>query len=240
MFHAEYILLPSSRRFQTVTCKTNHKWLSFVPMSIRLLNEKFLGHFLNQILCNPTYSIHANVIIIIITFVGRNLDVFLFYHDCILQTFFYFHKRCIHFFHLRDNKGVIVLDDVLLFKFHLCRSSEQGPPGGTSSVFPSHPPTHRCRCLLWTSSSRPPQEALARECGQTIQVIIIIIKYNIYILYSAIFTECSMALYRSRPLDMVITASRRVWSLEFVRLLSPSPRPTLPLPPPCPDSTLGC
>ena len=41
---ADYILLPSSRRFRTVTCKTNRKRFSFVPMSIRLLNDKSLGH----------------------------------------------------------------------------------------------------------------------------------------------------------------------------------------------------
>ena len=44
VLHADYILLPSSRRFRTVTCKTNRKRFSFVPMSIRLLNDKSLGH----------------------------------------------------------------------------------------------------------------------------------------------------------------------------------------------------
>ena len=32
MLHGEYILLPSSRMFRTVTCETNRKRLSFVPM----------------------------------------------------------------------------------------------------------------------------------------------------------------------------------------------------------------
>ena len=45
VLHADYILLPSSRRFRTVTCKTNRKRFSFVPMSIRLLNDKSLGHY---------------------------------------------------------------------------------------------------------------------------------------------------------------------------------------------------
>ena len=45
VLHADYILLPSYRRFRTVTCKTNRKRLSFVPMSIRLLNDKSLGHY---------------------------------------------------------------------------------------------------------------------------------------------------------------------------------------------------
>ena len=31
VLHADYILLPSSRRFRTVTCKTNRKRFSFVP-----------------------------------------------------------------------------------------------------------------------------------------------------------------------------------------------------------------
>ena len=44
MLHADYILLPSSRRFRTVTCKTNRRRLSFIHMSIRLLNDKSLGH----------------------------------------------------------------------------------------------------------------------------------------------------------------------------------------------------
>ena len=44
VLHADYILLPSSRRFRSVTCKTNRKRFSFVPMSIRLLNDKYLGH----------------------------------------------------------------------------------------------------------------------------------------------------------------------------------------------------
>ena len=45
VLYADYILLPSSRRFRTVTCKTNRKRFSFVPMSIRLLNDKSLGHY---------------------------------------------------------------------------------------------------------------------------------------------------------------------------------------------------
>ena len=44
VLHAYYILLPSSRRFRTTTCKTNRKRFSFVPMSIRLLNDNSLGH----------------------------------------------------------------------------------------------------------------------------------------------------------------------------------------------------
>ena len=44
ILHGEYILLPSSRRFRTTTCKTNRKRLSFIPMSIRLLNDTSLRH----------------------------------------------------------------------------------------------------------------------------------------------------------------------------------------------------
>ena len=44
ILHGEYILLPSSRRFRTTTCKTNRKQLSFIPMSIRLLNDTSLRH----------------------------------------------------------------------------------------------------------------------------------------------------------------------------------------------------
>ena len=91
VLHADYILLPSSRRFRTVTCKTNRKRFSFVPMSIRSL-------FLKQtvILYVSVYipcDIFATTIIRIrITCVGRNSDVhfyvlifffFFFYHDCI-------------------------------------------------------------------------------------------------------------------------------------------------------------
>ena len=38
----EYVLLPSSRRFRTVICKTNRKRLSFIPLSVRLLNDSSL------------------------------------------------------------------------------------------------------------------------------------------------------------------------------------------------------
>ena len=38
-------IYPSAPSAQTVTCKTNRKRLSFVPMSIRLLNDKSLGYF---------------------------------------------------------------------------------------------------------------------------------------------------------------------------------------------------
>ena len=44
ILHGEYILLPSSRRLRTITRKTNRKRLSFVPMSMRLLNDKSLIH----------------------------------------------------------------------------------------------------------------------------------------------------------------------------------------------------
>ena len=44
ILHGEYIILPSSRRFRTTTCKTNRKRLSFIPMSIRLLNDTSLRH----------------------------------------------------------------------------------------------------------------------------------------------------------------------------------------------------
>ena len=40
--HNEYVLLPSSIWFRTVTCKTNRKRLSFIPMSVRLLNATSL------------------------------------------------------------------------------------------------------------------------------------------------------------------------------------------------------
>ena len=42
ILHEEYVLLPSSRRFRTVTCKTNRKRLSFIPMYVRLLNDTSL------------------------------------------------------------------------------------------------------------------------------------------------------------------------------------------------------
>ena len=40
--HNEYVLLPSSRRFRAITSKTNRKRDSFIPMSVRLLNDKHL------------------------------------------------------------------------------------------------------------------------------------------------------------------------------------------------------
>ena len=42
ILYEEYVLLPSSIRFRTVTCKTNRKLLSFIPMYVRLLNETSL------------------------------------------------------------------------------------------------------------------------------------------------------------------------------------------------------
>ena len=42
ILHEEYVLLPSSRQFRTVTCKTNRKRLSFIPMFVRLLNDTSL------------------------------------------------------------------------------------------------------------------------------------------------------------------------------------------------------
>lgn len=42
ILHEEYVLLPSSGRLRTVTCKTNRKRLSFIPMSVRLLNDTSL------------------------------------------------------------------------------------------------------------------------------------------------------------------------------------------------------
>ena len=40
ILYNEYVLLPSSRRFRTITSKTNIKRDSFIPMSVRLLNSK--------------------------------------------------------------------------------------------------------------------------------------------------------------------------------------------------------
>ena len=40
ILYNEYVLLPSSRRFRTITSKTNRKRDSFIPMSVRLLNSK--------------------------------------------------------------------------------------------------------------------------------------------------------------------------------------------------------
>ena len=40
ILYNEYVLLPSSRRFRTITFKTNRKRDSFIPMSVRLLNSK--------------------------------------------------------------------------------------------------------------------------------------------------------------------------------------------------------
>ena len=42
ILHYEDVLLPSSRRFTTITSKTNRKRDSFIPMSVRLLNNKHL------------------------------------------------------------------------------------------------------------------------------------------------------------------------------------------------------
>ena len=42
ILHNEYVLLPSSRKFRTITSKTNRKRDSFIPMSVRLLNDKHL------------------------------------------------------------------------------------------------------------------------------------------------------------------------------------------------------
>ena len=40
ILYNEYVILPSSRRFRTITSKTNRKRDSFIPMSVRLLNSK--------------------------------------------------------------------------------------------------------------------------------------------------------------------------------------------------------
>ena len=40
ILYNEYVLLPSSRRFRTITSKTNRKRDAFMPISIRLLNSK--------------------------------------------------------------------------------------------------------------------------------------------------------------------------------------------------------
>ena len=42
ILHQEYVIVPSCRRFRTVTCKTNRKRLSFIPMSVPLLNDTSL------------------------------------------------------------------------------------------------------------------------------------------------------------------------------------------------------
>ena len=42
ILHEEYILLPSSTRFRTVTCKTNRKRLSLIHMYLRRLKDTFL------------------------------------------------------------------------------------------------------------------------------------------------------------------------------------------------------
>ena len=42
ILYNEYVLLPSSRRFRTIICKTNRKRDSFIPMSVRLFNDKNL------------------------------------------------------------------------------------------------------------------------------------------------------------------------------------------------------
>ena len=93
VLYADYILLPSSRRFRTVTCKTNRKRFSFVPMSIRLLNNKSLGHYFKDesvILYVSVYipcDIFATTILRIrISCVGRNSDV----HFLCTYFFFFF------------------------------------------------------------------------------------------------------------------------------------------------------
>ena len=42
ILHNEYVLLPSSRRFRTIVSKTTRKRHSFIPMYVRLLNDKHL------------------------------------------------------------------------------------------------------------------------------------------------------------------------------------------------------
>ena len=42
ILHKKYVLLPSSRMFRTKTSKTSKKRDSFIPMSVRLLNDKHL------------------------------------------------------------------------------------------------------------------------------------------------------------------------------------------------------
>ena len=42
ILYNEYVLLTSSRRFRTLMSKTNRKRDSFIPMSIRLVNDKHL------------------------------------------------------------------------------------------------------------------------------------------------------------------------------------------------------
>ena len=42
ILHNGYVLLPLSRSFKTITSKTKRKRVSFIPMSVRFLNDKFL------------------------------------------------------------------------------------------------------------------------------------------------------------------------------------------------------
>ena len=40
ILYIQYVLLPSSRRFRTIISKTNRKRNEFIPMFVRLLNDK--------------------------------------------------------------------------------------------------------------------------------------------------------------------------------------------------------
>ena len=96
MLHGEYILLPSSRRFRTVTCKTNRKRLSFISMSIRLLNDKSLGHFLKiwfYVILYVSFQCDA-MTIIRISFVVREFRCFPFLSRLYFINIFIIYKRC--------------------------------------------------------------------------------------------------------------------------------------------------
>ena len=49
ILYNEYVLLPSSRRFRTIISKTNRKRDSFIPMSVRLLDDVCMLYVLFQV-----------------------------------------------------------------------------------------------------------------------------------------------------------------------------------------------
>ena len=90
ILHEEYVLLPSSTWFRTVTCKTNRKRLSFIPVYVRLLNDTSLSNVASEpVLCACSYTadIYYKVACVCVFFSSVYMLLFTtFYYDAILNV----------------------------------------------------------------------------------------------------------------------------------------------------------